>query len=222
MEEGTNKGGILADDMGLGKTISALALMLSRPSTDPVRKVCRVLKHKINVETNTSQTNLIVGPVALVRQWEREIRTKVKVAQSLSTHMVHGQGRKLTWNDLRTYDVILTTYGTLGAEFRRLEKFLKEKKDQGPREYDESPMRKLFPLLGPKSRFYRVFLDEAQCIKNRVTVAAQACCALKSTYRFCLTGTPMMNNVGEMYSLIHFLKIKPYNEYTRFQKVGHT
>jgi len=40
MEEGTNKGGILADDMGLGKTISALALMLSRPSDDRARKVC--------------------------------------------------------------------------------------------------------------------------------------------------------------------------------------
>jgi SNF2 family DNA or RNA helicase len=40
MEEGTNKGGILADDMGLGKTISTLALMLSRPSTDRLRKVC--------------------------------------------------------------------------------------------------------------------------------------------------------------------------------------
>lgn len=33
MEEGTNKGGILADDMGLGKTISTLALILSRPAT---------------------------------------------------------------------------------------------------------------------------------------------------------------------------------------------
>lgn len=40
MEEGKNKGGILADDMGLGKTISALALILSRPSTDPLCKVC--------------------------------------------------------------------------------------------------------------------------------------------------------------------------------------
>ena len=39
MEEGTNKGGILADDMGLGKTISTLALMLSRPSTDRTCKV---------------------------------------------------------------------------------------------------------------------------------------------------------------------------------------
>jgi SNF2 family DNA or RNA helicase len=40
MEEGSNKGGILADDMGLGKTISSLALLLSRPSTDRARKVC--------------------------------------------------------------------------------------------------------------------------------------------------------------------------------------
>lgn len=40
MEDGSNKGGILADDMGLGKTISALALMLTRPSTERARKVC--------------------------------------------------------------------------------------------------------------------------------------------------------------------------------------
>jgi SNF2 family DNA or RNA helicase len=39
MEDGTNKGGILADDMGLGKTISALALILSRASTDIRKKV---------------------------------------------------------------------------------------------------------------------------------------------------------------------------------------
>jgi SNF2 family DNA or RNA helicase len=37
MEEGTNKGGILADDMGLGKTISTLALMVTRPAQDNVK-----------------------------------------------------------------------------------------------------------------------------------------------------------------------------------------
>lgn len=42
MEEGTNKGGILADDMGLGKTISTLALMVSRQSSDNI-KVCTYL-----------------------------------------------------------------------------------------------------------------------------------------------------------------------------------
>lgn len=42
MEEGSNKGGILADDMGLGKTISTLALMVFRKSQDPGHKVCIV------------------------------------------------------------------------------------------------------------------------------------------------------------------------------------
>jgi len=204
MEEGTNKGGILADDMGLGKTISALALILTRPSQDRARK-----------------TTLIVGPVALVRQWEKEIRTKIKVGYRLSTHLVHGQAKKLAWDDLRTFDIVLTTYGTLAAELKRLEKFEQEMvKKYGPGvPYDQGPMRKKFPLLGPATKFHRVILDEAQCIKNRVTISARACCFLKSTYRFCLTGTPMMNSVQELYSLIHFLRIKPYNEWSRFNQV---
>ncbi|RFU32429.1 hypothetical protein B7463_g3913, partial [Scytalidium lignicola] len=199
MEEGTNKGGILADDMGLGKTISSLALILGRPSTDRGRK-----------------TTLIVGPVALVRQWEREIRAKIKVSHKLSTHMVHGQARKLSWDELRNFDIVLTTYGTLGAEYSRLKVYLEKQKERGNNQIDEAPMKKLFPLLGPKSLFYRVILDEAQYIKNKATKAALAACQLKSLTRFCLTGTPMMNNVGELYSLIHFLRIRPYNEWSKF------
>ena len=59
-EESVGKGSILADDMGLGKTIQALALILSRPSDDKAVK-----------------TTLIVAPVALLRQWEKEIHSKV-------------------------------------------------------------------------------------------------------------------------------------------------
>jgi SNF2 family DNA or RNA helicase len=157
----------------------------------------------------------------LVRQWEREIRSKVNVSHKLSTHTIHGQGRKLSWDEIRNFDVVLTTYGTLGAEFRRLEKFLeKQKLDGHAHDYDQAPMKKLFPLLGPKSLFFRVILDEAQCIKNKSTMAAKAACQLEALTRFCLTGTPMMNNIGELYSLIHFLRIRPYNEYTRFQRVS--
>lgn len=47
MEDGTNKGGILADDMGLGKTISTLALMLTRPSTDAA---CKVSSHFLTAD----------------------------------------------------------------------------------------------------------------------------------------------------------------------------
>ncbi|TVY39502.1 putative ATP-dependent helicase [Lachnellula subtilissima] len=201
MEQGTNKGGILADDMGLGKTLSALALILTRPSADRARK-----------------TTLIVGPVALLRQWEREIRQKVNGSHRLSTKLVHGQNRKISWDDLRNFDVVLTSYGTLGAEHKRLEIYLEKEKKSGNRDVDQTPMKKLFPMLGPKSLFYRIILDEAQCIKNKSTRSARAACTLKSMFRLCLTGTPMMNNVGELYSLIHFLRIKPYNEWQRFSK----
>ena len=135
--------------------------------------------------------------------------------------MIHGQGKKLSWDELRTYDIVLTTYGTLGAEFKRLEVWLDQQKLAGhERDYDRVPTKKLFPLLGEKSIFYRVILDEAQCIKNKNTNAARAAKHLRAMTRFCLTGTPMMNNVGELYSLIHFLRIKPYNEWTRFQEVS--
>lgn len=206
MEESKHKGGILADDMGLGKTISSLALILSRPSANPARK-----------------TTLIVGPVALVRQWEREIRKKVDRQRRLSTHMVHGSARKLSWDELRNFDIVLTTYGTLAAEYKRLEKFIKEQGDNGhhlDRDIDPEPLKKQFPLLGPKSLFYRVILDEAQCIKNKGTVSARATYNLKSIHRFCLSGTPMMNNIGELYSLIHFLQIRPYNDHTQFRQVS--
>ena len=66
---------------------------------------------------------------------------------------------------------------------------------------------------------YRVILDEAQCIKNKNTRAAKAAAQLEALSRFCMSGTPMMNNVNELYSLIHFLRIKPYNSAEKFRAV---
>lgn len=57
----------------------------------------------------------------------------------------------------------------------------------------------------------------SQCIKNRNTQTAKGACLLKAKYRFCVTGTPMMNNVEEFYSLIKFLRIKPYSEWEKFR-----
>ncbi|KAI9835451.1 MAG: hypothetical protein M1819_002369 [Sarea resinae] len=196
MEEGSNRGGILADDMGLGKTIQALALILSRPSDD---RRCK--------------TTLIVGPVALMKQWEREIQTKI-TGRGLSTFLLHGAKKNTaTWSSLKEFDVVLTTYGTLASELKRKEAWHKRRRENP----DAIPAKgeKLL-LVGGECKWYRVILDEAQCIKNKSTKAALGACALQSQFRLCMTGTPMMNNVGELFSLIEFLRIKPYNEQTRF------
>ena len=59
----------------------------------------------------------------------------------------------------------------------------------------------------------RIVLDEAHKIKARTTNTAKCIYALKSTTKWCLTGTPLQNRVGELYSLVRFLRMDPHAYY---------
>ncbi|KGB78124.2 DNA repair protein RAD16 [Cryptococcus deuterogattii R265] len=176
-EEGPWKGGMLADEMGMGKTIQTIALLLSEPRRKP---------------------SLVVAPVVALMQWKNEIETH---AEGFTVCLWHGQGR-MKAAELKKFDVVLVSYGTLEASFRRQQrgfkrgdKFIKEK----------SPMHEF--------EWYRVVLDEAHNIKERSTNAAKAAFALKATYKWCLSGTPLQNRVGELYSLVRFLGADPFSHY---------
>lgn len=193
------KGGILADDMGLGKTIEAMALMVARPSEDRSRK-----------------STLIVAPVALMKQWEKEIDTKLKRGHKLKVFVYHGQKtKKATFAQLSTYDVVLTTFGTLANEYSRLLKW-EDRKRSDPNA-TKRPSDAL-TLIDNQSKWYRIIIDEAQCIKNKSTKAAGGAAKLQALHRWCLSGTPMMNNIGELHALISFLKIPPYNDAEKFNR----
>jgi DNA repair protein RAD16 len=58
-----------------------------------------------------------------------------------------------------------------------------------------------------------VILDEAHNIKERSTNAAKAAFALEAQYKWCLSGTPLQNRVGELYSLVRFLGADPFSHY---------
>ncbi|KAM3079458.1 hypothetical protein ACMFMG_005889 [Clarireedia jacksonii] len=185
------KGGILADDMGLGKTLQSISLILSNPKPSAEEEA----KSKRKFPAGMEKCTLVVAPLALIRQWEAEIKEKVEDEHSLRVCVHHGPQRSKRFQDLRKYDVVVTTYQILVSEW-------------GNSSADDDGLKVgCFGL-----HWYRVILDEAHTIKNRNAKATQACYALRSQYRWCLTGTPMQNNLDELQSLIKFLRIKPYDD----------
>ena len=186
------KGGILADDMGLGKTIQSISLILTnpRPSKDeppgPGRKA---------ISDHVGRNTLVVGPLALIKQWEAEIKSRVSESHKLRVLVHHGPNRTKRFQDFLKYDVVITTYQILVSEHGSSAPTL------------DGPQAGCYGI-----HWYRVILDEAHTIKNRRAKAHLACCALRSEYRWCLTGTPMQNNLDELQALIKFLQVKPYDD----------
>ncbi|WPH00748.1 Hypothetical protein R9X50_00357800 [Acrodontium crateriforme] len=185
-------GGILADDMGLGKTVQSVALILTNSRPGPDAKP----EHPKQVfpGSEVGKGTLVVAPLALIKQWEDEIKTKVTKSHALRVLVHHGPSRTKLGAELKKYDVVITTYQTLTSEHA------------GSNMTSATGAR--VGCFGVY--WYRVILDEAHSIKNRNAKSTLACCALNSWYRWCLTGTPMQNNLDELQSLIKFLRIKPY------------
>lgn len=190
------KGGILADDMGLGKTIQSIALILTnpKPSFSTVQEQEKNNKSKRKLPPGLDKGTLVVAPLALIHQWEAEIKSKVEDSHQLRVCVHHGPGRAKRYDDLQKYDVVITTYDTLSSE-------------HGQSNMETGPKVGCFGL-----HWYRIILDEAHKIKNRTTKVSKAACVLNAEYRWCLTGTPMQNNLDELQSLIKFLRIKPYDD----------
>ena len=183
MEKTEWKGGLLGDEMGLGKTIQAVSLIMS---DFPISKPSLVL----------------VPPVALM-QWMTEIESYTDgTLKTLVLHGTNSKAKNLTIKDVKKYHVIIMSYNTLESMYRKQEKGFKRKDGI----YTEKSVIH-------QVQFHRAILDEAHSIKTRTTMTAKACFALKVEYRWCLSGTPLQNRIGEFFSLIRFLNVRPFASY---------
>lgn len=180
MEDTEWGGGLLGDEMGMGKTIQAVSLIMS--------------------DWPAKQPSLVLIPPVALMQWQQEIADYTD--GTLKTFVFHGtnaQTKGVTVKELMKYNVILMSYNSLESMYRKQEKGFKRKEGVHKQ---KSVIHQI--------HFHRVILDEAHNIKQRTTGSAKACFALKADHKWCLSGTPLQNRIGEFFSLVRFLDIRPF------------
>lgn len=173
----------------------------SKNHQSPVDKksLVRVLmSNSLNDKGLLKGGTLIVCPTSLVTQWMNELETHVR-PRFLRVVSHYGQSR----GDRRSIckevaDVVVTTYGILASEFV----------DDG-RDDKQSRQGTSGPIFQVEWR--RVILDEAHTIKSRVTRWAKAAYHIITARRWCVTGTVIHNHVNDVFSLLHFLQLKPWS-----------
>lgn len=119
---------------------------------------------------------LVVVPFSVLRNWQSELR---RWTPSVRTQLYHGKDRSLEGD---TGEVLITTYGVVQTDQEMLSGF----------------------------SFACIVLDEGQYIKNRKSLTAQAVKKVaaecgSSCARVALTGTPIENHLGELFSIFEFL-----------------
>lgn len=170
-------GACLADDMGLGKTIQTIALLLQLKREGNEADTAPAESKKPGKGLPPS---LLVAPASLLANWKTELG---RFAPSLDVFFAHPSetpAGKLKDADaasqVRGKDLVVTTYALLSR----------------------------LPWLR-ESTWRLVILDEAQAIKNPAARQTRTVKALRARGRIALTGTPVENRLGDLWSLFDFI-----------------
>ncbi len=167
----------LADDMGLGKTIQVLSLLLQLKKQAHATNAGSIPAAK----PSQPRPSLLIVPTSLLGNWQREV---AKFAPQLKLFVAHrsvtdaSQLKRVAEDaerELADFDLVMITYG-----LARTSAWL-----------SECPWR-------------LVVLDEAQAIKNAGATQTKAIKKIPGRGRILLTGTPVENHLGDLWSLFDF------------------
>ncbi|MDY0105749.1 MAG: DEAD/DEAH box helicase [Giesbergeria sp.] len=139
-------------------------------------KTLQTLAH-IQVEKDAGRLTAPALVIAPVSLMGNWRREAGRFCPGLRCLVLHGKERHALAQSMTEYDLVIAPYSLLQ---RDRERWL-------------------------AAQWHLVVLDEAQHIKNASTHAAQVAASLQTRHRLCLSGTPMENHLGEVWSLFHFL-----------------
>lgn len=172
-------GALLCDDMGLGKTVQVISLIMADRALNKPRN------------QGVSNVTLILAPLSVMSNWSSQIKRHIKEEHALNVLTYHGARKQpVNPNTIGNYDVVVTTYETIMSEWFSQKSITLPRKDG------------LFSVT-----WRRVVLDEGHNIRNPNAKRAVAACQLMSQSRWILTGTPIINSLKDLYSLVKFMRL---------------
>ena len=208
------QGCLLAHTMGLGKTMQSIALLCAvdaasqSPSTNIVHQLPEDLRLSKDDRNKRSLRFLVICPPSLIQNWERELKQwahpKAFGGSIISVDTAKaGSGyiQKLQhWS--KRGGVLLIGY-QIFARLAPGDSPTTAKDDQAKDEPSCEVAEMARHILTHDAEL--IVADEAHTIKNQGTKTAKAASKFRSTARIALTGTPMSNDVDEIYSIISWV-----------------
>jgi superfamily II DNA or RNA helicase len=183
-------GGILADDMGLGKTVQVLAMIQARKVGDEKHLDEWVDEEKIESYVESVQKTPSLIVVPRSVVFNWVDEAK-KFAPELKVLPYAGPDRDQHHGKFDRFDLVVTSYGLMRRDIDQL-------KD---------------------TKFDYAVLDEAQAIKNPQSQSAKAARLLQANHRLALTGTPIENHLGDLWSIFEYLNPGMLGSSSRFAEM---
>ncbi len=153
-------------------------------------KTLQTIAFIISEYENKGKPALVVVPTSLLFNWQAEFK---KFAPDYKVKIIYGQAqeRKNQLKDIEGYAAVITSYGLIRRDVE----------------------------LYKKKQWSYCFIDEAQHIKNPNTVNAKAVKQINAEGFFAITGTPIENNLTELWSIFDFIMPGYLFSRTRYRRV---
>ena len=130
---------------------------------------------------------LLVCPTSLISHWVEQLEVHLDKSVNIAVMIHHGATKVQNVEDMDNADVVITTYGVLASEWGMYT-----------------------PGLLFKVKWLRVVMDEGHYIKNHNTKTAKAAVNLNTERRWVVTGTPIQNNLMDLWSIVNWLDFGLY------------
>ncbi|KFP54847.1 Helicase-like transcription factor, partial [Cathartes aura] len=178
---------VIQEDTGFGSVLLPSSTCLKRQTKRKGTASVQSVEKKYS--DDGPRATLIVCPLSVLSNWIDQFEQHIHQDFHVNIYVYYGSDRSKDPSVLSEQDIVLTTYNILATDY-------------GIR--GDSPLHKV--------KWLRIVLDEGHTIRNPNAQQTKAALNLEGHRRWVLTGTPIQNSVKDLWSLISFLKLKPFTD----------